>query len=64
MAGYDLGQSQIKDIPIVDVKDGNCRKCEAYKKLVDIGVMLSHGELYMKEAIDECLQIFYPNYEE
>ena len=64
MAGYDLGQSQIKDIPIIDVKDGNCRKCEVYKKLVDIGIMLSQGELYMKEAIDECLQIFYPNYEE
>ena len=31
---------------------------------VTIVIPVYNGKKYMKEAIDECLQIFYPNYEE
>ena len=63
LAGYDLGKAQIKDIPIIDVKENNIREGEPYKKMVTIGKMLSQGDSYMQNAIDNYIQIFYPDYE-
>jgi len=61
MSGYDLGKIQIQDIPIVDVNSHEARMLPQYKQLVKIGRLLTMGESYMSDLIDESLNVFYPN---
>lgn len=60
MSGYDLGKIQIQEIPIVDVND-KVRSLHQYKQLVKIGRLLTKGEAYMADLIDESLVVFYPS---
>lgn len=59
MSGYDLGKIQIQEIPIVDIND-NVRSLPQYQQLVKIGRLLTKGEAYMADLIDESLVVFYP----
>lgn len=65
MKGYDLGNRNIKDIPIVDVIDNpSLRNTTAYNKLVELGMMYSAGITIRKEKFGYIVDSFYPGYGE
>lgn len=65
MKGYDLGNRNIKDIPIVDVTDNpSIRTTYAYNKLVELGKMCSSGISIRKDKLGFIVDNFYPGYGE
>jgi len=65
MKGYDLGNRNIKDIPIVDVIDNpSIRTTYAYQKLVELAMMYSEGVPVRKEKFGLLVDNFYPGYGE
>lgn len=60
---YDLGQKNIKSIPIPNVHKNNLRENSAYLKLSEMGIELEQGNSFVKPVIDDILKsYFYPNY--
>ena len=65
MKGYDLGNRNIKDIPIVDVTNNpSLRNTIAYNKLVELGILYSSGVTVRKEKFGYIVDSFYPGYGE
>lgn len=65
MKGYDLGNRNIKDIPIVDVTGNpNIRTSYAYQKLVELAEMYSEGIPIRKDKFGYLVDSFYPGYGE
>jgi hypothetical protein len=65
MKGYDLGNRNIKDIPIIDVTENSgIRTTYAYQKLVELAEMYSKGIPITKEKFGHLVDNFYPGYEE
>ena len=63
MKGYDLGNRNIKDIPIVDVTTNpSIRSTYAYQKLVDLAVLYTTGSSVNKEKFGMLTESFYPIY--
>ena len=61
MSGYYLGKVYTKDIPIPNVHLANVKESEGYRKLVEFARELERGNAYVKQVIDEVLNIyFYP----
>ena len=61
MKGYDMGNTQIKDIPIVDFLN---ERGTGYKtELIEVGKSLAKGLSYMKHKADELTASYYPVYE-
>ena len=59
---YDLGNKNIKNIPIPNVNKNNLRESGAYLKLVELGKELESGNSFVKPVIDDILKsYFYPN---
>lgn len=63
MSGFDLGNIQIKNIPIPNITNNNLREDGAYLKLVELGRELERGNSFVKPVIDDILKsFFYPNF--
>ncbi len=60
-AGYYLGQIYTKNIPIPNIFLQDVRESEAYCRLVELGKELENGNLYVKYAIRDIVNIYYPN---
>ena len=58
-AGYDMGNVQIKDIPIVDVSQDGFRESKAYKELVRLGMAYAEGYIFNQDLFDEYVSSFY-----
>lgn len=61
MQGYDLGEAQIKDIPLINLDYHDFRATEIYTKLCYLGKKLSNGNIYVKYDIDHIVQQLYLN---
>ncbi len=62
LAGFDLGNAQIKNIPVPNVHNENVRESEPYQRLVDFGRQLHEGNSYIRHSIDDLLDnYFYQN---
>ncbi len=62
MSGFDLGNIQIKNIPIPNIHKDNLKKRGVYLKLVELGKELESGNSFVKPVIDDILKsYFYPN---
>lgn len=60
---YDLGQKNIKSIPIPNIHKKGFRENSAYLKLSELGKELENGNSFVKPIIDDLLKsYFYPNY--
>lgn len=60
---YDLGQKNIKSIPIPNIHKNDLKQNSAYLKLVDLGKELEIGNSYVKPIIDDILKsYFYPKF--
>lgn len=59
MSGYDLGNTQIKDIPIVNVLHPGVRESEAYRELVQMGKKYTEGYSAMRDSFDKYVMGFY-----
>ena len=60
MKGYDLGNRNIKQIPIVNVlANPSLRTTYAYCKLVDLGKLYASGEVVEKEKLGYLVDSFY-----
>ena len=60
---YDLGQKNIKSIPIPNIHKNNIRESSAYLKLVELGKELESGNIFVKPIIDDILKsFFYPKF--
>ena len=63
MKGYDLGNRNIKDIPIVDVTTNpGIRSSFAYKKIVELAELYSQGYTVRKDKFGMLVESFYPDY--
>ena len=61
MSGFDLGQIQIKNIPVPNIHLTSVSKSDAYVKLVELGKELEKGNSFVKQVIDDVLKnYFYP----
>ncbi len=61
ISGYYLGKIYTKDIPIPDIHTEKVKESDGYRKLVEFGRELELGNTYVKQVIDEVLNIyFYP----
>lgn len=61
MKGYDLGNRNIKDIPIVDVfTNPSIRSTYVYQRLVDLAKMYSEGMQVSKDKFGLLVDNFYP----
>ena len=61
MKGYDLGNRNIKDIPIVDVTTNpSIRSTYVYQRLVELAKMYSEGMLVSKDKFGMLVDNFYP----
>lgn len=59
---YDLGNKNIKDIPIPNIHKDNLKDSGVYLKLVELGKELESGNSFVKPVIDDILKsYFYPN---
>ena len=59
MAGYDLGNAQIKDIPIINVEKPGVRESEAYSMLVKYGREYSEGYSARRDLFDQYVMALY-----
>jgi adenine-specific DNA-methyltransferase len=61
MSGFDLGQIQIKNIPVPNVHLTSVSESDAYVKLVELGKELEKGNSFVKQVINDVLKnYFYP----
>lgn len=61
MKGYDLGNRNIKDIPIVDVSTNpSIRSTYVYQRLVELAKMYSEGMQVSKDKFGMLVDSFYP----
>jgi hypothetical protein len=58
---YDLGAKHTKNIPIPDVHLRDAKESDSYYRLVKLGKELENGNPYMKHAIRDAIEIYYPN---
>ena len=59
---YDLGNKNIKSIPIPNIHKSNLKNSDLYIKLVELGKELESGNSFVKPIIDDILKsYFYPN---
>lgn len=58
LSGYDLGKTNIKDIPVPDVKLHI--ESSEYTELVELGKRFSKGEYHIKSSIDSVVECLYP----
>lgn len=61
-SGYYLGQVYTKNIPIPSINYHEIKLTDPYNRLVELGKELSNGNQYVKQAINDILKIYYPNY--
>ena len=59
LAGYDMGSSQISQIPIPALND-DVRETELYKKMVNLGIELAGGNTLVLDIINDCVKSYYP----
>lgn len=63
MKGFDLGNRNIKDIPIVDVTENTgIRTTYTYKKLVELAELYSEGASIKKDKFGFLVDNFYSGY--
>lgn len=60
LAGYDLGQTHIKNIPVPNAINCKTSNPEVYQKLIELGKQYVDGNEYVKEIIDNLVNQFYP----
>ncbi len=59
---YDLGNKNIKNIPIPNINNDNLKDSDVYFKMVELGKELESGNSFVKPVIDDILKsYFYPN---
>ena len=59
---YDLGNKNIKNIPIPNINNDNQKDSDVYFKMVELGKELENGNSFVKPVIDDILKsYFYPN---
>ena len=59
---YDLGNKNIKSIPIPNIHKSNLKDSDVYIKLVGLGKELGSGNSFVKPVINDILKsYFYPN---
>lgn len=60
LAGYDLGQVHIKNIPVPNAIICKASNPEVYQRLIDLGKQYAEGNEYVKERINNMVNHFYP----
>jgi len=60
MSGYYLGKVYVQDIPIPNISLSEIKNSYTYQRLVELGKELANGNSYVKYAIDDTLEFFYP----
>lgn len=60
LAGYDLGNASIKDIPVPDVCKNGVRDTDIYRKMIDYGKLYSQGNDFVLDEINQIAKLFYP----
>ena len=58
LSGFDLGKTNIKDIPVPDAK--KLRHTEFYMNLVECGKLYAEGKVYTLDRISTLASYFYP----
>lgn len=58
-AGYDMGKTQIKDIPIIDVATPGIRESKDYQELVKLGKEYNEGFLAWRDKFDQYVLALY-----
>ncbi len=58
-AGYDLGNTYIKNIPIVDVDQSGIRESKTYNDLVNFGREYAEGCVERRDCFDQYVEVFY-----
>lgn len=58
LSGFDLGKTNIKDIPVPDAK--KLRNTEFYMNLVECGKLYAEGKVYILDRISMLASYFYP----
>jgi hypothetical protein len=59
---YDLGNKNIKNIPIPNINNDNLKDSDIYIKMIELGKELKSGNSFVKPVIDDILKsYFYPN---
>ncbi|MFC2328486.1 class I SAM-dependent DNA methyltransferase [Prevotella nigrescens] len=58
LSGFDLGKTNIKDIPVPDAK--KLRDTEFYMNLVECGKLYAEGKVYTLDRISTLASYFYP----
>ena len=58
-AGYDMGNAQIKDIPIIDVSKPGFRESKEYRALVTLGKEYNEGSLVWRDKFDKYVLALY-----
>ena len=59
MAGYDMGNAQIKDIPIINVTKPGVRESESYCKLASLGREYAEGLSARRDLFDQYVMALY-----
>jgi hypothetical protein len=57
---YDLGAKYTKNIPIPNINLPEIKYSYSYQRLVELGKELEKGNSYVKYAIDDALECYYP----
>ena len=57
---YDLGAKYTKNIPIPNIFSSDVKNLNQYQRLVELGKEFVNGNSYVKYAIDDALESFYP----
>lgn len=60
LAGYDLGQVHIKNIPVPNAINCKNSNFDVYQKLLILGKQYADGNEYVKEIINNLVNQFYP----
>ena len=58
-AGYDMGKTQIKDIPIIDTAMPGIRESKEYQALVNLGKEYSEGSIVWRDKFDQYVLALY-----
>lgn len=58
-AGYDMGNAQIKDIPIIDVSKPGVRESKEYQALVALGKEYNEGSVAWRDKFDQYVSALY-----
>ena len=58
-AGYDMGKTQIKDIPIIDASKPGIRESKEYRALVNLGKEYNSGSIAWRDKFDQYVLALY-----